>query len=439
MSVQSRAEQAPRSAAVAWAYFLGVMTAYALVILMASRPPALVDYPDWVFQGVLLHSVLTGHPIAGYMLKPYPVPNSLTTVALGLLDCVLPWALAAKLWICAYLVLASAATWRLSKVTGTRDWRLLVALPSVLFLNLDLWWGHISFEIGLCLFLLFAAVLLQRRRTTALSALLLLLFFTHMEACACALLLLTLAAYQRRNWTILWATAPTLLLTLWYTLGRYTSKSASVHSAAATPYRYGSFAFLLYKFNTFLKPFGYVNAHSENGWSLTEAIFGSKVILLLVAAAFLVAGLCFSLVLRRTRGNSTPNEVLFRRFAVSAFVTAAVLPQIMLGVADPGSRLILAGVGLGLFGTRWRRSAGTALALCSLLFCGVNLWQFEHITRNPQIPGKPSTLPRTVETFAHVEPRTRLYLYEALSRGQMDEAMFQTGIFQTALTKDGRP
>lgn len=388
---------------------------------------------------MLLRGVLTGHPVTGYLLKPYPVPNSLTTVGLGLLDCVLPWVWAAKLWICGYLALTCVATWRLRDAADAKDWRLLVALPSVVFLNLDFWWGHISFEIGLCLLFLFAATLLRRRSAVRLGTLLLLLFFTHMEACACALLLLLLAAREQRDWTMLRAAAPTLLFTLWYALGRFGEGSAEVQIASPTLYRYGSPGFLLYKASSFLKPFGYVNARAADGWSQTEAIFGRAGFLLLAAGALLVAGLCFWLVLRHGFSIQARDALMLRSFAVSAFVLASVLPQLLLGVADPGSRLVLAGVALGFFSIRWQRPAGTVLALYSVVFCLVNLWQFGRISRNPELRGKVSTLPAAVRTFAHVEPGARIAVYGKLRRGEMDDAIFQTGIFRTAPTKDGRP
>ncbi len=423
----------------AWVYFFGVMVAYAAVVLASPRPPAFVDYPDWVFQGVLLRGVLTGHPVAGYVLKPYPVPNSLTTVALGLMDCVLPWAWAAKVWICAYLMLASVAAWRLCDAAGARDWRLAVALPSVLFLNLDFWYGHISFEIGLCLLLLFAATMLRRSTGGAMGGLLMLLFFTHMEACACALLLLALAATRRRALRMLWSAAPVVVLTIWYALGRYLSGNADGRSVAPAAFRYGSPGFLLYKGNTFLKPFGYVNARAADGRSLTEAIFGQWMFLLLFSGALLVAGLCFWLVLDYGRERQAGEERLLVRFALSAFVLAALLPQVVLGVADPGSRLVLAGVALGLFAVRWRRPAGTALAMCSVVFCLVNLWQLARIAREPELAGGGGSLPAAVRTFAHVELGARTSVYDKLDCGEMNEAVFQTGMFRLAAKEDGRP
>jgi len=235
-----------RGVRAAWMYFVTLMVAYGAVILVGRMPPPLVDYPDWVFQGVLLRSVLAGHPVPGYALKAYPVPNSLTTVGLGLMDGVLPWAWAAKVWICGYLGLATIVSWRLMKVSGVRDWRMIVALPSVLFLDLDFWYGHTSFEIGLCLFLLFASVVMREGSTVALGGLLVLLFFTHMEACACALLLLVLAAHARGKRRCFWAATPTLLLTIWYALGRYLSGNADGRSVAPAAYRYGSPAFVAY-------------------------------------------------------------------------------------------------------------------------------------------------------------------------------------------------
>jgi hypothetical protein len=91
-------------------FFFASFLAFAVVVLSFPAPPILRDYPDWVYQGVLLAKALTGHPVAGYALKPYPVPNSMTTVGLGVLTVAFGWQLAAKLWVVVYLVLATVTS-----------------------------------------------------------------------------------------------------------------------------------------------------------------------------------------------------------------------------------------------------------------------------------------------------------------------------------------
>ena len=80
-------------------YLYGIFASYALVILLVHHAPLLQDYPDWVYQGVLFQHTLAGHTDPGYVLHHYPVPNSLTTVMLGLLNLLFGWQLTAKIWI----------------------------------------------------------------------------------------------------------------------------------------------------------------------------------------------------------------------------------------------------------------------------------------------------------------------------------------------------
>lgn len=406
-----------------------MIAAYFALLFAARQPPPFVDYPDWVFQGVLLHGVLSGHPVAGYALKHYPVPNSLTTVALGVLDLILPWALAARLWICLYLLLGLFASWRLTAACNCSDWRLIVTLP-VLFLNLDFWYGHTSFEIGLCLLLLLASSLLRGSSRATLSLLLVLLFFTHMEACACALLLLLLWAWRSRAPKLLWATLPTLALTGWYAAARYLSGNPDGRSAASGVYPYASPAFFVYKLNTFLKPFGYVNACLPDGSSQSAVLFGAPAFLLLAGGAVLFAVLILWFVLRRPVVFAPAGALRF--FVYGALLLAALLPQMLLGVADPGSRLVLAAAAIAFFSAQWRSRLGTVIAAGSILFCLVNVWQFARIEQGPARAGTRAHLPHIALAFAHVEPAVRLGFYRKLERSDLTGPIFETGLFRLA-------
>ncbi len=408
-------------------YLFGVLGAYAVVVLAARNPPPFVDYPDWVYQGELLHRVLMGHPVAGYALKHYPVPNSTTSVGLGLLDTVLPWRWAAKVWVCLYLVLAGVATWTLSGALGRRtEWRLLVAMPGIVFVNLNFWYGHIGFEVGVCLVMLLLAMLVRGRSRAAVGAMLVVIFFTHMEACAGGLVMLAAWCARGREWRRMWAAAPAVGLTAWYAAGRFLSGNVDVRGVPAAYYRYGSEAFLIYKGNTLLKTFGYVSVVAADWSSVTERIFGRGVLMFLLAASVCLAVLCLVGVVRGREGA----DMRLRAPVLLFLGVSLLLPQVWLGVADPGSRLLLMGAAIGMFGVDWRRSYGTPIAVLSVMFCLVNLWQFARVDQDPRMRGRRWDLPGPALMYGRVQPELRLEYYDRLDDGRMDLRIFPTALFR---------
>ena len=221
-----------------------IFLVYTGIILTTKNPPAFVDYPDWVYQGVLFHRVLALHPVPGYGLKTYPIPNSLTTIGIGLLNTFVPWQWAGKLWICFYFGLAFFATIRLSRALHINNNYLFLLLPGTVFLNLNFWYGHINFEFGVCVLLVFLAVLLEdKNRYMAYALLLILLFFIHMEACACGVLLFCCFCLDRKRKRLLLLMTPVFLLTVWYVFGRFTSSNVDGDVAMSGQYRYGSLPF----------------------------------------------------------------------------------------------------------------------------------------------------------------------------------------------------
>ena len=207
-------------------FFVLSFLAFALAVLSFREPPLLRDYPDWVYQGVLLAKTLTGHPVAGYALKPYPVPNSITTMGLGLLTILFGWQLAAKLWLILYLLFAGAASLYAGSVFGVKDGGLWWVLPVTLFLGQLFWFGTISFNIGLC-FLLVIACLLYRQQESAgwFAALLAACFFVHLIVYASAMLMILLYCLQYRRWKLTYVGLMTVPLVVWYFAGRVLTHS----------------------------------------------------------------------------------------------------------------------------------------------------------------------------------------------------------------------
>ena len=202
-------------------FFAGSFLVFALALLSAPSPPILRDYPDWVYQGVLFAKTLTGHSVAGYALKSYPVPNSITTVGLALLTVVLGWQLAAKLWLLLYLAFAAIASLYAGSVFRVKDAALWWVLPATLFLGQLFWFGTISFNLGLCLLIVIACKLYQKQERPGLFLFFLLTcFFIHMIVYASALLMVFLYCVQYRRWKLSFVSLATTPLVIWYFVGR---------------------------------------------------------------------------------------------------------------------------------------------------------------------------------------------------------------------------
>ncbi len=218
-------------------FFVVSFLALGLAVLGSAQTPILRDYPDWVYQGVLLAKLLTGHPVAGYALKFYPVPNSLTTVSLGLLTVVFGWVLAAKLWVVISLAFAAFTGLYTGKVLDVKDGGLWWVLPATLFLGQLFWFGTISFNIGLCLLLLIACALYRERERTGLFVLLLVAcFFVHLIVYASALVMILLYCMQHRRWKLAYVGLATTPLAAWYFAGRlltHSNESEHGYSAAS--------------------------------------------------------------------------------------------------------------------------------------------------------------------------------------------------------------
>ncbi len=206
-------------------FFLGIFAAFVAVVLGSSNAPLLRDYPDWVYQGALLAKTVTGHPVAGYALKHYPVPNSITTVGIALLTLAFGWVAAAKLWLGAYLALAAGTSLFAVATFGSRQ-ALWWALPAMLFLGQGFWFGTISFNLGLCLLLVLACLLYRREdRAWQIGGIVLLCFFMHLIVYAAAGMMVLLAGMQQQRWRPVCISLGTLPLPIWYFAGRTLSHS----------------------------------------------------------------------------------------------------------------------------------------------------------------------------------------------------------------------
>ena len=413
-------------------YAAGLLLAYAAILFAHAGGPSLTDYANWTYQGVLLRDHLLGRPDAAHLLKHYPVPNSAATLGIGLLALAMPWMTAAKVWLCVQLGVVFFTLRHLLRTVGgsAAAW---VIVPQSVFLNVNLWYGFVNFELGICWVLLMASLLLRRVRGGAgvdwpLGALLLVAFFTHMIPFALCGLLLLLYAAQTKHWRALWQLVPSTLASAWYVLGRFLlAGNADGQAGMVESVRNYSLAFWEFKVNSYAKSFGFVNP-----MGVDVSIFGRAGLWVLLAINGVLAVLA-AWAIGRTARTGLRGQERFLWLGLIALVPVFLLaPGTALGVSDPGARILQVGLGLALTLcwqslARWGQRIGTACA-AALALAGILLFlMYGGDLGHPLILGP--EINTGAARFAHVPNEDQNYFYPALERGDRSLKVFPTGMF----------
>lgn len=414
----------------------GLFLAYVVFSFVRAGPPSLTDYANWTYQGVLLARHLHGIPDSAHVLKLYPVPNSTVTVGIGLLAWLLPWTIAAKVWLALQLGLSFATIRHLARTLQVSSAVWLIVPPAVFF-GVDFWYGFASFELGLAWTLLLASVLLRRMKDVGggdwtIGLLLLCTFFTHMIPFAFCCLMLLLYARQTGERRVLWQLVPATLLSAWYGVGRYFfADNADGKTGMLSSVRNYSTEFWAYKVNSYAKSFGWVNPSDAHG-SLALGLFGKSLFTALLALEVLlcfVLGWCIVQAGRSAWKRCAPERFLWAAI-VWVMPLYAFAPVTALGVSDPGSRLLQAALAVALvlccsFHSKVLWGAGCAMSVLGI--AGIVL--FAEVGFGGRPPVLATALPDVVTRFGHVPFQDQDFYYRDLVQGDYREKIFPTGIF----------
>ena len=131
-----------------------------LLVIFAFEVPPLQDYGAWTYQGYVFNRLLASAG-APAIIKPWPVPNSISQVLLAMLGVGLSPIAAAKTLIAGYLlgstvVMAIASRGNDGRIDGAK----LLLLLCLGVVHAPFWIGEINYQIGLLLFVTY--VLLRR-------------------------------------------------------------------------------------------------------------------------------------------------------------------------------------------------------------------------------------------------------------------------------------
>jgi hypothetical protein len=192
-----------------------------LWVLFAFHLPPLQDYGDWTYQGYLLNRLLTSLS-APAMIKPWPVPNSVSEGLLAVLGFAFNPIAAARALIVLYLLSACAVMARAGRDhEGSIDGIKFLLLICIGVVHAPFWTGEINYQIGLMLFVLYVVLCRGNREPGPLfsGAYAVLMFFCHG---LCLGMFLVYEGWRSlRKGRILQlgvALLPVILLAVWYKL-----------------------------------------------------------------------------------------------------------------------------------------------------------------------------------------------------------------------------
>jgi hypothetical protein len=417
-------------------YCVGLFVIYAVLLFSHHSMPALADFNDWTYEGVLLRNWLLREFDPVHVLKHYPVPNSAVTLGVAFFALLLPWQIAAKIWLCVVLAVSFFASKHMMH-TCRGSAELWLIAPSAVFLNVSWWYGFINFQLGLGWVILISSLLLREEpREWLLGVLLVITFFTHMIPFAFACLLLLLYAVQTSRFRMLWQLVPSAALSLWYLIGRFVvAHNADGHSGMINTVRTFSMAFWAYKVNSWLKSFGFINPGTGDG-SVGLRLLGAPLfIFLFVINALLCAAMAWCLAATVISAYREHKKERFLLTAALVFVFFyLVAPGTTLGISDPGSRLLQTVLAVAIFLCRKSGKYDQRIlrfaAGCSVLLAAAALFLFQDTVFSPQKKAASvSYLPHKIIVFAHVPEHDREYLYQAIENNDMKFAVWPTGMF----------
>ena len=415
---------------VAQMYGAVLFAVYGAILWMHRVPPLLGDFSDWIYEGALLARHMRGLPDPAHLLKHYPVPNSTETVLLGLLMCVLPWAIVAKVFLCAQLAVEWLAIRSLARATGASAWIWFIA-PGAFFLGLNFWYGFGDFSLGIAFLVFFLASLLRFRDERApmwpMQLWLLLLFFTHMVPFTFACLTLACFCVQMRRPRPLGLVMAPAGLLAWYAAARFAAGNMDSAAAPAVTARWMGLQFWAYKVNTLVKSFGLVNPVA-NGHSEAVARLHRGGFLACVAVTVL---LCVALVVLCWRScGRKPQDSFFWAAAGIAMAAYLLVPASLLGLSDPGARILQAALCPALFFCTDSSRLWRLMAACSVLLSIPGLLLFATVPWTLPTTGTSHRAPVPMEQLAGAHYAHGARYISDLEQGNWTEAVFPTGVFR---------
>ena len=320
------------------------MIAIAVIALLIQPYPLLHDYPEWMYQGHIVHALLSdSQPALSelFSLVPVPVPNAMSQLIIGALNTAVSPVVAGQICLALYFVLVTVTSLYGFRSGSVGAMRLLFTVA--IAFGPGFWNGYLNFQFGLMFFALFV-ISVGKRSLLSIVVFSLLIYFSHASVFAgfvCYVLLTEW--FGSRQVRALAGLVPGLLLLLWYTVVRFMEPgglNVGVGSLAQ---------WIQYKLYTLAKQGPFHNFILPDGESLLASVHGLYMAGFVVN--FLVAGIIGIWILvvlikfiRRDLQLSLPEPVIKGLIGtVVALLTAWLLAgKNSFGVVNLGERFLIA-------------------------------------------------------------------------------------------------
>ncbi len=152
----------PRVSSALFRAMLALTLLNGLGFIWAYRFIPLADYPDWMYQGLLFSRVIRGEILQHYALKSYPVPYSIMTLTLGLLDLLLRPEVSGKIALTAGILFFAGSSVYLLKSLNPSERSPLLYIPLLFVFSAWFFAGELCYVIGLGFLFIFCGYLFRR-------------------------------------------------------------------------------------------------------------------------------------------------------------------------------------------------------------------------------------------------------------------------------------
>ncbi|MFC1594653.1 hypothetical protein ACFL38_04930 [Candidatus Omnitrophota bacterium] len=283
-----------------FAYSFFVLTPIAFIWSYRFLP--LQDYPDWLFQGHLFSQAIKGQALAHYQFWQLPIPNSISTVFIGLFSLVFHPETSGKIFLTLCVLFFASSSYSLINSLTQKKHSPLAYIPFIFILNAPFFHGNINYLFGLSMLFYGIGYLLRRREALfrinylAMASLSALLFFSHgIVSLAWFMFLGVFAVYcgKKISWTKYIASQVPFIITWLIYAGYHFSHGYRITYLTTSPLGGALKTFILARPFWFLSYFSILRTFYPFSTQEVGPVKMAMLLLINYSSCLLILGICF--------------------------------------------------------------------------------------------------------------------------------------------------